>query len=73
MRINDWLTNRRQVYLNGSASDWLGVTSGVPQGLMLGPMLIIINIIALARNLLSKATKSIDCTKLGSNVICAVD
>ena len=41
----DYLTNRRQrVIVKGEVSDWLTVTSGMPQGSLLGPSFFIIYI-----------------------------
>ena len=43
--IQDFLHNRKQrVVLNGKHSDWVNVTSGIPQGSVLGPILLIIYI-----------------------------
>ena len=53
--IRDYLTNRRQrCIIEGCVSGWLPVTSGVPQGTILGPLLFLLYINDIADNLTSK-------------------
>ena len=56
--IEDWLSDRKQrVVINGTSSGWREVTSGVPQGSVLGPLLFIIY----------KISKFANDTKMGIN------
>ena len=66
--IEYWLSDRKQrVVINGTSSGWREVTSGIPQGSVLGPLLFIIYINDLDLGLVSKISKFANDTKMGIN------
>ena len=63
--VENWLTNRQQrVVIRGNESNWLPVTSGVPQGSVLGPILFLIYINDLEKGINSRVLKFADDTKI---------
>ena len=65
--LSDFLKDRKQrVILNGQVSSWTGVTAGVPQGSILGPILFLVYINDLADGLSSNAKLFADDTSLFS-------
>ena len=67
--LEDWLKDRKQrVCLGGVSSDWVKVSSGVPQGSVLGPLLFLIYINDIDDDISSKILKFADDTKLYRNV-----
>ena len=67
--IEEWLSNRRQrVLLNGEYTDWLPVTSGVPQGSCLGPLLFVLFINDFGNNMVSDIGLFADDAKLGREI-----
>ena len=74
--IKDWLTGRTQrTVLNGEASDWAPVGSGVPQGSVLGPLafLVFINDIDICASLVNVIKKFADDTKVGHRIVSQED
>ena len=67
--LENYLQNRKQrVVLNGSHSDYSKIDSGVPQGSILGPLLFIVYINDLERNISSNIKFFADDTMLFSIV-----
>ena len=61
--IEQWLTDRRRVAVDGEVSNWKSVLSGVPQGSVLGPILFLIYINDLDDSITSNVLKFADGTK----------
>ncbi|KAF2354640.1 Reverse transcriptase domain [Trinorchestia longiramus] len=67
--IRNWLTGRTQrMVIHNQASDSMLVTSGVPQGSVLGPLLFIIWINDIDDGIISKINKFPDDTKLSQSI-----
>ena len=74
--IESWLSDRKQrVVINGKCSGWSEVSSGVPQGPVLGPILFVIFINDIEDGICGNILKFADETKLfckvGSDINCA--
>ena len=67
--VEEWLRNRKQrVVIRGQCSPWAEVTSGVPQGSVLGPVLFLVYVDDLQEGLSSHMLKFADDTKIFRDV-----
>ena len=72
--IEDFLSDRKQrVCLNGTCSPWLDVTSGVPQGSVIGPVMFLLFINDLPCSIESKCQIFADDTKLYHPILALVN
>lgn len=68
--IKNWPSNKHQrLLINSAASEWAPVTSDVPQGFVLGPMLFIVYISDIDAGLNNLVSKFADDTKSGNSVL----
>ena len=67
--IDKWLSNRRQrVVIEDNYSGWCNVSTGVPQGSVLGPTLFILYINNINEGIVSKINKFADDCKLSKSM-----
>ena len=63
--IQAFLSDRvQQVNVNGTNSEWANITSGIPQGSVLGPILFVLYINDLPKNIVSNVYMFADDTKI---------
>ncbi len=63
------MENNEYIVINGTASDWASVTSGVLQGSVLGPVPFIIYINDIDVGLNNFISKFADDTKIGNSIV----